>query len=207
MWISTSRRGSFVKNGIAFKFRLVSERGLGYEPEMDDLQPLLAKFDERKQRRERERFALNKRLVELNAEAERDEVTVNNLIAICSEHHKDYVPNLTIPDAVEPAPPPPTAAAVQMASNGMRVKDMVLAVVRDAYPQGLTAKQIKGKAFLRYKHDINPNTLTVTLVRYSKGNEARVRCDGRTWYYVPQKANGAAVSERKRYDPDIEALL
>jgi hypothetical protein len=74
------------------------------------------------------------------------------------------------------------------------VKDMILSILKDAYPTGLTAAQIKGKAFLRYQEHINPNTLTVTLVRFGKakpGEQALVKCEGRVWTYI--RDTGAAT--------------
>lgn len=69
-------------------------------------------------------------------------------------------------------------------------KEMILAVLKEAGPEGATAKQIRAKVFLRFKTHINPNTLTVSLVRFSKGSEPKARCEGRTWYYVGA-GNGA----------------
>lgn len=179
---------------------------------MDDLQPLLDKFERRKQARAEERLRLSKRLAELNAEAERDDITVANLKVIFSKEvlaaaGEIIAKELAPPDAIEPGPsPPPTARDLRRPDKAgpYLVKDMVLAVIREAYPNGLTAKQIRGKAYLRFRQNINPNTLTVSLGRYSKGPEPRARCEGRTWYYIPAKPNGG-IAEKE--SPAATGLL
>lgn len=139
----------------------------------------LQALEDRRMKREAERNAMIKRSAALNAEAEKDSVA--KLV---------YLETLAappVPDAIEPAPPPPVYAAKSADTGKLMVKDMILAVLRDAYPNGMTAEQIKGKAFLRYQQHINPNTLTVSLGRYSKPKEGELRlarCEGRVWFYI-----------------------
>jgi hypothetical protein len=147
-----------------------------------------ALFEERRRARDEERAALNKRLVSLNVEGERDAIAVQQLRVLYpngwpaeAEADRREPPPA---DALEPAPSPPPSSVVQMQARGseMTVKDMALTILRDAGPNGLTASQIKGKAMLRYKKQINSNTLTVSLVRL----KPKVRCEGRVWFYVRQ---------------------
>src|SRR4051812_33817603 len=112
------------------------------ERPMDDA---FARFDERRLRRESERAALNKRLGELSREAEEDAIALRVL--------KSMYPD-GIQRAGETAPVParikadtPAAGSPDGAGAGMRRKDMILTVVRDAYPSGMTAAQIKAKVF------------------------------------------------------------
>lgn len=73
---------------------------------------------------------------------------------------------------------------------GGTTKKLVLAIMRDAYPQGMNSADIREKAKKSYFREINKNTLTVTLVRLRE--DGGVRIDGKTWYYVPvedQKAD------------------
>lgn len=139
----------------------------------------LQALEDRRMKREAERNAMIKRSAVLNAEAEADTVA-----------KRVYLETLTarpVPDAIELAPPPHVYAAKSADTDKLMVKEMILAVLRDAYPNGMTAEQIKGKAFLRFKQHINPNTLTVSLGRYSKPKEGEprlARCEGRTWFYI-----------------------
>ena len=120
-----------------------------------------------------------KRAIQLNAEGEEDSVA-----------KRVYLQTLSappVPDAVEAPPSPPRHATQSVETGKPMVKDMILTVLRDAHPNGLSAEQIKGKAFLRYQEHINPNTLTVSLGRYSKpkpGEPVLAKCVGRIWYYV-----------------------
>jgi len=65
--------------------------------------------------------------------------------------------------------------------KGTKVKDVILAVLKEARG-GLTAKQIRGKAFLKFNAELNPNTLTVTLIRMKV--DKIVRIEGRQWFYI-----------------------
>lgn len=139
-----------------------------------------SRFEARRIARDAERMRLHKRIVELNAEGEKDAVAVEQLKQI----YPDGFPSASdspVPDAVEAPPtPPPTAAEMQKMASDMTVKDMALLILREAHPNGLTASQIKGKAFLKFRKHINSNTLTVSLVRL----KPKVKCEGRTWFYV-----------------------
>ncbi|MBA2587742.1 MAG: hypothetical protein H0U98_03860 [Alphaproteobacteria bacterium] len=148
---------------------------------MDD--PFLLALEERRLKREAERTAWNKRAAQLNAEGEADAVAKR--VYLETVKPASAVKPSPKPDAVEPAPQATVEGGA--AAEEIPVKDMILTVLRDAYPLGLTAKQIKGKAYMRFKKHINPNTLTVSLGRYSKpkdGEPRLARCDGRTWFYV-----------------------
>ncbi len=136
------------------------------------------RFEYRRRQRELERIQLTKRIAELNAEGERDAIAVAQLRAIYPNgfpaSDEQAVEIGPVPDAIEPPPlPPSTAAEMQAAIGAFSVKEMALNILREAAPTGLSATQIKGKAFLRYRKHINPNTLTVSLVRL----KPKVRCE------------------------------
>jgi len=163
----------------------------------------LQALEDRKRKRDAERLLLNKRLLELQADSEAD--------IVARRVYEDMVKSgQWSPDRSDvPATPDEpkrtityqlTGLSVQAAQAPMAqapmVKDIVLSILKEAYPVGLTAAQIKGKAFLKFKTHINPNTLTVTLGRYSRpkdGEPRLARCDGRIWFYVP--ADGARAPE------------
>lgn len=147
---------------------------------------------------------LNKRLAELAAEGEKDGIAVAQLRAIYPEGFPadgGAQIDTVAADAIEAAPTPPaTAAEMQQRGGDMTVKQMSELILKDAYPNGLTASQIKGKAFLRFKKHINPNTLTVSLVRL----KPRVQCEGRVWFYV--KPNGVHDDANKK-SPEVAGLI
>lgn len=163
------------------------------------------RFEERRRNREAKRLELNKQLAELNAEGEKDAIAVAQLRLV----YPDGFPDSGLPappDAVEDAPPPPaTAAQLQQRGGELTVKDMALAVLTDAWPSGLTASQIKGKAFLRYKKQINSNTLTVSLVRL----KPEVRCEGRIWFYERPGASRErmTIDAKQERSPEVPGLL
>jgi len=142
------------------------------------------RLDARRQSRERERLLIQKRLAEINAEDADDAVALRVLRNLYPDGFSNH-PQTDAPE--KPEAVTPDSASAKFAVRTLPVKTMLLSVLKDAFPGGLTAAQIKGKVWLKYKQEINPNTLTVSLVRASKqkGDEPpRVRCDGRTWYYL-----------------------
>jgi hypothetical protein len=151
----------------------------------------IAILEARRIKREQERMEINKRLSQLNAEGEEDTIALRVLRRILSSNGDAEKTNAeSLASRLSPVVNVSgSLAAMVQASGGMLVKDMIIAILRDAGPDGLTATQIKGRAALRYKANINPNTLTVSLVRASKpkGEQAPlVRCAGRIWYYIGQ---------------------
>lgn len=158
---------------------------------MDD--PFLLAIENRRIARDGERMAMNKRIAQLNAEADADAVAkrvyleMKSAGLLADQQPAGDAKQAAMPDAVEPAP----ATEVQAAEGtDLMVKDMILLVLKEAYPNGMTAAQIKGKAWLRFRKYINPNTLTVSLGRFSKpkdGEPRQARCDGRTWYYMRER--------------------
>ncbi len=144
-------------------------------------------LEERRRRRDAERMRLQKRIAELSREGEDDAIAARvyqdamtsqtaTAVAIASD------PATPKPDAVE-ASPYKVVMMPRASVEAPKVKDMILAVLRDAYPNGLTAANIKGKVYLRFKEQINSNTTTVTLGRFSK--DGIVKNDSRVWFYVP----------------------
>lgn len=147
-----------------------------------------ALLEKRRQQREQERLALRKRLAELDADAAEDQAVWKGLTKLygSKESLGHVVAAAASVAAPNPAPATGLAARVEIGKD-MLAKDMILTVLRDGAPSGMTAAQIKAKVVLKFGRHINPNTLTVTLVRASKqrGDEAPlVRCEGRTWFYL-----------------------
>jgi hypothetical protein len=145
----------------------------------------IAQLEARRLKREAERLSLQRRLAELVIEGEQDAVALKVLRQLDPQPIANGASN-EAPDRLHATgitTPPGTAA------SDIPFKTMILSVLQAAYPNGLTAAQIKAKAVLKYKREINSNTLTVTLVRASKDKDdqkAVVRCEGRTWYSIPQ---------------------
>lgn len=140
---------------------------------MDAIKRIL---DRRLQRRV-ERNNLEQRLAQLDKEDADDATALRVLRGL-------------YPEGPDPWSEPPAAARTQepMATGRMSTKDAILAVLRDAYPNGLTAAQIKGKVFLKFRIALNPNTTTVSLVRFRKAAQPQVRIEGKTWFYVKDEA-------------------
>lgn len=67
------------------------------------------------------------------------------------------------------------------------VADMALDVLRSAHPDGLSKADIITAASEKFKKEINPNTLGVTLSDRLAKDLKRVKFDGTVWLYVPQK--------------------
>jgi hypothetical protein len=168
-------------------------------------------LERRRIARDQERQRIMRRVAELNAEGEKDAITREVLQSLYpSGFPKAFIParepdtaDPAVPDGFEPAPLPPETAAHKQATRGgeMTVKEMAVAVLQKAYPEGLSATQIKARAFLRFQKHINPNTLTVSLVRA----KPRVKCDGRTWYYV--KTVNGVVADSGNSRPEAPGLL
>ena len=69
---------------------------------------------------------------------------------------------------------------------GYRVKDVAIAVLKDAYPNSMNAADIRKAALEKYGIEINSNTLTVSLSRWK--TDGRVMIVGREWSYLPKAA-------------------
>src|SRR5665213_2927492 len=151
-----------------------------------------ALFEARRAKRDQERLSLRKRLAELEIEATEDTTAVTVLRKVYAKETQA---------SAEASMAQQFATAVREAqAKEVPTKELILAVLREATPAGMTAKQIKEKALLKYRRHINPNTLTVSLVRASKPHglqPASVRCDGRTWYYLSQPPEVPNVGIRR----------
>jgi len=79
------------------------------------------------------------------------------------------------PDAI--AEPPPVEG------GGELIKDIILDLLRDAYPQSLKARQIKERLEAKIGRSVHEKTPGMTLYRLSK--ERKVRRAGRDWYFAP----------------------
>jgi hypothetical protein len=136
---------------------------------------------------------LNGRLVELNVEAQEDVVARRVLRQMYPEHKSA---------ALEPAAASCAAGRIRILgfdpANASRIisstvpeakqaiKDIVLSIVRqEAGKYGMTASTIRARVKLRHGIDVNPNTLTVSLVRHRKAGQ--LECRGRRWFYAAAK--------------------
>jgi hypothetical protein len=138
------------------------------------------RLEARRMDRDRERMDLHKRIAQLNTEAEKDSIALQVLKEMYPDGWKAAQERSPKPDGALPSPIAKAAT--------MLFKDVILAILRDAAPGGLTANQIKAKAMLKYKVEINPNTLTVTLGRFSRppdGSAPKAKYDGDVWRYLP----------------------
>jgi hypothetical protein len=63
------------------------------------------------------------------------------------------------------------------------IKDVILEVLRGAYPNVMNASEIREAALADFKVNVNPNTLTVALGRWKA--KKRVVIEGRDWSYMP----------------------
>jgi hypothetical protein len=142
------------------------------------------RFEERRISREAERHRLRRRLVELESEGQKDVIAIEQLKAIYPEGFPAELKMARVapqPDSIEPAPE--NLLTLSPRANKHSYKDVILSTLQDA-PAGLSAAQIKGRAFLKHQVHINPNTLTVTLVRLSKGDAPLVKFEDRAWHYL-----------------------
>jgi hypothetical protein len=149
---------------------------------------VIAEIEERCRSRATERMSLNKQLAQLNQDQADDEATLKNLRKIygvpgeAAEKKQDREP-------LGAAPPK------------MLIKDMVLSIVRhDGGIFGVTSSQIRAKAALKYRVDLNQHTLSVTLRRHKKAG--RVVLQNGKWISTnpllplkPLSANGHADAE------------
>lgn len=142
-------------------------------------------LEQRRMKREEERAKLNARMAELTAEGHQDAIVKAWL-------EKEY-PNGFQSDTPVAKRMTPILGDVVAAQEGVvatnhksvdhpPIKDMLLAIVKEAYPNGLKASQIRAKAYVRWGVEINQNTLTVSLARHQEHD--RVKCVNRLWFYV-----------------------
>lgn len=89
---------------------------------------------------------------------------------------------------IEPVEPGPPTHKFQGTT-----KQLTIQILKDAYPRGYKAGEIRELAEFLHATKINPNTLTVTLGRLRA--EETVRNDARTWFYVPPKKRDAPSAE------------
>lgn len=154
-------------------------------------------FEERRLRRDKERLELRKRLAELDQEASEDAIAVKVLRNV---YEKSASTKSVGPNSGVLVPTGNSAVNIGDVYKDMPVKEVLLSILRESAPEGMTAAQIRQKAMLKYRRDINSNTLTVSLVRASKikGDQpALVRCEGRKWRYILESQEpGGRISER-----------
>ena len=157
----------------------------------------VTKMIARREARDQERARLQKRLLEINREAEEDEIALRVYQRIeCGADEQGTTGEQRNTNLKRFLRPATVQTPTRILPPDVRVKDMIFAVLRDA-KTGLTAKQIRGRAFLKFHTDINPNTLTVSLERLKERD--LVRIEGREWFYVtaanpdvPQRIEAAA---------------
>lgn len=107
---------------------------------------------------------------------------------------KEYETALRVIEKIEGGATPPAGtlktvlkAAVPEKGKAATVPEMCLAVLKDAYPEGLEKAMIFKKIKEKYGREVKSNTLTITLSTRLKDKEL-VRIEGkRTWFYVPQQ--------------------
>ncbi len=158
----------------------------------------LARMDQRKSARDAERSRLNKRLLEINREAEEDEIATRVYRKVGAEPSAAEKPIQALSAL------PTNSAEVRPAQpKGMKVKEAILAVLKDARG-GLTAKQIRGRAFLKCNAELNPNTLTVTLIRMKE--DKIVRIEGRQWFYIRPNQGAYVIATRARTSDSPERI-
>ena len=149
------------------------------------------KLEERRIKREQERMAMAKRTVELNAEGERDATTLR----VLAEMYPDRAPSAKLTPRPKdfsdrlPLPSAPVPEEKMNLGQELAIKHVVLNIVRDANPQGVTSQQIGARAAVKYRMQINKNTLGVSLGRHSRAG--RIKCVSKRWYYIPEHAHAA----------------
>lgn len=95
-------------------------------------------------------------------------------------------------------------AAARRAREGRPVKEVLLEVLRDAYPIALQASEVRRRARDTYRVDVNPNTLTVSLSRFR--DAGLVSITNKKWSYVPDRSepNLARLAEGRLPDDDLQ---
>ena len=161
----------------------------------------LIRMEQRRIARDRRKLALGAELSELSREADEDALALQRyreVMGLPAPSHDACEKTLHCNGSVLMRIPRQqghsVVAATQNEGRSMPVKIIVLAILHSAYPEGLNAKQIRGKAVAAYGTELNPNTLTVTLGRYRE--DGTVRNVGRTWYFVPleERPNGGLLN-------------
>ncbi|MBP6012035.1 MAG: hypothetical protein KBA31_07390 [Alphaproteobacteria bacterium] len=142
-------------------------------------------FQKQRQRLEAEREALVRAIADVDTKL--SELDIAERVAA------------SIPDIDDEVDPPPMQRIGDAARAILRphvfygggkekpVKEMLLDVLRDAYPSALTAGDLRELALERFGKAINPNTLTVTLVRYR--HDKLVTVVNKMWRYVPHPSD------------------
>ncbi len=85
-----------------------------------------------------------------------------------------YPPMVSVSPAPAPQPVPKFKG---------QVSKLAIYLLKQAYPTGITAGDLREVAAEKHETDIKPTSLTVALGRHKASGA--VRLDGRTWYYVP----------------------
>lgn len=146
------------------------------------------RLDDRRRERDRERMELNKRLAVLNQEADEDAIALKVLRKLYPEQPKTPG-NVILAHEFDRQRLSELPLAGERPSGSLPrlipAKQLVLAVLREAYPEGLTAGQIGGRALVKHKRSINPNTLSVSLARHKE--DGAIRLEGKTWFYVKDR--------------------
>jgi hypothetical protein len=162
-------------------------------------------LDERRRKRESERMAINKRLSQMNAEGEQDDVARKVLLQMYPNGFSGATGVDTGNGLFAPAQPRFSLHDTNSKPDKTTTSasEMALEVVKDAYPDGLAQEQIAAKIFLRYRATVSENTVRVSMIRHRARIKARYT-DSR-WFYIPydQRAeyerllasNGAANGE------------
>lgn len=175
--------------------------------EPDEIDDPFERFWQRRLMREHETKIIERRTAEIRQEDEADAIAVAQLRKIYPNGFPGGKPRQA--EIQQPRELSTPVATAHASSAGIPVKDMILAILKGAYPDGLTAKQIKAKAAIKYGAALNPNTLTVTLVRYSKLPVPCAKCEGRVWCFVASPAangNGAYLAQERK-SPEVTGLL
>jgi hypothetical protein len=156
-------------------------------------------IERRVKARAEERLGLNKRLAQMNIEDDKDKIALEVLRDIMGIERPAVLPVGLRYVGVAQELPLGSAVAIQQSAAQMSAKQMILSILKAAHPEGLVSKQIGGKAQLKYKAMINPNTLSVSLSRHQA--DGRVRLEGKTWFYVKDeepKKSGFVVRPLRR---------
>lgn len=74
-----------------------------------------------------------------------------------------------------------------------QINKLALDILKQAYPRGMTASDIRQVAADDHAAEIKPTTLTVALGRYKNVDEVKIV--GRNWFYVPPNERRTPVDD------------